>query len=252
MPSSPLRHFTFAHPLFRREKSKTGKAQENSVYYFWWEFLRRHQGYKETCENGGKGKYEKLYADFGNVHGVMFRQWWNEGDRGARLFSEPPLPSSIMVMTPKDIVVLPKDWDLKSLLVVAIPLMLRKRYIQQRLTKLLSQYSKRKRGQRTFKDSRALYPIAAQFKIGSLKQMLEVYDLHYSQPNLKLWEIGQNLALTTTLTQTEVTAKRGRGDPTAVNKKNVLAVAASKKLALAKKIIEGVGRGVFPAFSEGK
>ena len=38
----------------------------------------------------------------------------------------------------------------------------------------------------------------------------------------------------------------------AVEKKNVLAVAASKKLKAAKSIIEGVGRGVFPAFSKNK
>jgi hypothetical protein len=83
-------------------------------------------------------------------------------------------------------------------------------------------YHKRKRGQRTFKESRALYPIAAQFKIGSLKSILDVYDLRREQPDLTLWEIGQKLSLTTTLTQAELSAGRGRADATAVEKKNVL------------------------------
>ena len=39
-----------------------------SVYYFWWEYLRRNIGYKRCCEQGGKGKYALLYSDFGNVH----------------------------------------------------------------------------------------------------------------------------------------------------------------------------------------
>jgi hypothetical protein len=78
---------------------------------------------------------------------------------------------------------------------------------------------------------------------------LAVLDLQESQPDLTLWEIGQKLSLTTKLTQAELSAGRGREDGAAVNKKNVLAVAASKKLASARKLIEGVVRGVFPAFS---
>ena len=62
MPSTFRRHFAFKHPLFRQEQSTSGVQWDNSVYYLWWEFLRRHDGYKETCENGGKGKYAKLYA----------------------------------------------------------------------------------------------------------------------------------------------------------------------------------------------
>jgi hypothetical protein len=248
MTSTFRRHFAFKHPVFRRSKSLAGDWWEDSVYYFWWEFLKRHEGYKKTCESGGKEQYARLYADFGNVHNVSFAEWWNEGNRGARLFSEPALPNSVMPLTAKDIDALPENWDSQSLLIVAIPLSLRKRYILQRLTKIVSQYNKRKRGQRIFKESLALYRIAAQFKISSLKQMLDAYDLHKSQPSLTLWEIGQKLSLTTKLTQAEISAGRGRADPAAVEKKSVLAVAASKKLKLAKQLIDGVGRGVFPAF----
>jgi hypothetical protein len=250
MTSTFPRHFAFKHPVFRRSKSSAGDWWEDSVYYFWWEFLRRHEGYKRTCKSGGKGKYAKLYADFGNVHGVTFQQWWSEGDRGARLFAEPPLPTKIMALTSADIRALPENWDPQSLLIVAIPLSLPKRFVEQRFAKILSQHNKRKRGQRTFKESRALYPIAAQFKTSSLKGMLEVYDLRQSQSDLTLWEIGQQLSLTTKLTSAELLAGRGRVDGAAVSKKSVLAVAASKKLKLAKRIVEGVGKGIFPAFAE--
>lgn len=156
MPQPFQRHFTFHHPLFKKTKTAKGNWWENSIYYLWWEFLRRHDGYKMTCESGGKGQHANLYADFGNVHDGTFKEWWSKDDRGARLFAEPSLPSSVVALTSEDIETLPKDWDPESLLIVAIPLSLRKQYIQQSLTKMLAKHHKRKQGQRTFKESRAL------------------------------------------------------------------------------------------------
>ena len=75
------------------------EAYQHSIYYFWWEFLRRHEGYKACCEKNGKGAYAKLYADFGNIHEHDdFWKWWSEKvddetyinlGRGERLFAEP-------------------------------------------------------------------------------------------------------------------------------------------------------------------
>ena len=250
MPSTFRRHFAFRHPLFRQEQSTSGVRWDDSVYYLWWEFLRRHDGYKRTCENGGKGEYEKLYADFGNVHSGVFRDWWTKDDRGARLFAEPPLPNNVVALTPKELDALPEDWDSGALLIVAIPLALRKRFIQQKLSKLLARHHKRKRGQRTFKESRALYPIVAQFNIHSLKRMLELYDRRQEQPKMPLWEIGQRFRLGKALTEDQLKGGCGRDNSVAVAKKNVLSVAASKRLKEAKSIIKGVGHGVFPAFSK--
>jgi hypothetical protein len=47
-----------------------------SVYYFWWEYLRRHTGYRTTCENGGNGNFANLYKDFGDIHSSDFPTWW--------------------------------------------------------------------------------------------------------------------------------------------------------------------------------
>jgi len=159
----------------------------------------------------------------------------------------PDYQGGVMKMTAEDIKTLPADWEQQSLLVVAIPLSLPKRHIQQRLNSILTQRHKGERGKTS--PSQAQYPIATKFKLNSLKGILEVYDLRKAQLNLTLWEIGQQLALTTKLKPEELLAARGRGSGTAVNKKNVLAVAASKKLKLAMRIIEGVGKGIFPANS---
>lgn len=247
MPSAFQRHFTFKHPLFKSRRSAAGEWWENSVYYLWWEFLCRHEGYKETCENNGKGKYAKLYADFGNVHGVSFKDWWSKGDHGARLFAEPPLPNSVVALSPDQVAEMSEAWRAGALLVVAIPLTLRKRFISQRFNKLLKTQHKRRRGERTFHESRALYPIAAQFNRYSLMKALHAHDLQRSKPELKLWQIAQELRLGDTLTKDELNAKVKTG--TIKDKKQVLSVAASKKLAMAEKIIDGVGHGVFPAIS---
>jgi hypothetical protein len=47
-----------------------------SVYYYWWEYLRRHAGYRDTCHNAGKGEYAELYKSFGDVHAGDFETWW--------------------------------------------------------------------------------------------------------------------------------------------------------------------------------
>ena len=78
---------------------RDAEAWQCSVYYFWWEFLRRHEGYQDCCIRGGKGQCKKLYADFGNIHEHDdFWKWWaqkvddefySDLSRGERLFSEP-------------------------------------------------------------------------------------------------------------------------------------------------------------------
>jgi hypothetical protein len=82
--------------------------------------------------------------------------------------------------------------------------------------------------------------------------MLELYDLRQANPKMPLWEIGQRFRLGKALTKDEIKGGRGRENYGAVLKKNVSAVAASKKLTAAKNIVQGVGRGVFPAFSRRK
>jgi hypothetical protein len=245
MPSLQ-RHFTFKHPLFKRGSSASGVWWENSVYYLWWEFLRRHDGYKRTCDNGGVGEYAKLYADFDDVHSVTFREWWMKDDRGARLFGEPVLPNSVTAISPSDVESLSEAWKSGALLVIAIPLLLRKRFISQKIAKLLKQHHHRRRGQRTFRQSRARYPINAQFNVHSLRKALKAYDLHIEKPDLTLWQIAQELRLGTVLTKEELASDVKR-DGSITRKKSILSVAASKKLKLARKIIDGVGHGVFPA-----
>jgi len=69
------------------------KSWQCSVYYFWWRFLREHQGYRDCCEKGGEGAYADLYRDFGDIRGNDFRSWWK--NIGRHLFSEQGISGSV-------------------------------------------------------------------------------------------------------------------------------------------------------------
>ena len=94
-PLSP-KSKTWVEGNTRYQKNKTAKGGKTSVkgvpttdsiYYLWFEYLKRSEKYKTACANNGKGM-TKLYKDFGNIfeyEGVEgFWSWWNE--RGQYLF----------------------------------------------------------------------------------------------------------------------------------------------------------------------
>jgi hypothetical protein len=240
------RHFVFKHPLFRKAKTSSGIEWQKSVYYLWWEFLRRHDGYRKTCDNRGKGRYAKLYEDFGDVHAVKFKEWWTK-DRGARVFGEPAIPQSVVRLTKDDLTALGHQWNGEDMLIIAAPLFLPKRFIQSRIAQLLKKHHPRKRGKRTIKESQALYPISSQFSMRSLKIALDVYDLRRTNPKLKLWEIAQQLRFTSSLKDNEL-GQRGQMASEAIGKKNTMSVAVRRKLDIAESVIDGVGKGVFPKY----
>jgi len=98
-----LRHFPYQHPTFGTAKNpKTSSHWKVSVYYWWYEYLKRNDDYRKTCAGNGKGKCAKVFEHFGDVTKQEFKEWWSDGDRGARLFAEPPTPT-IRVVSPEDV-----------------------------------------------------------------------------------------------------------------------------------------------------
>ena len=46
------------------------KPWRRNIYYFWWEFLKRHEGYRKCCERGGTGNtanFTRTGATFTNI-----------------------------------------------------------------------------------------------------------------------------------------------------------------------------------------
>lgn len=186
------RFFVYAPPLkgVRSSKRKPpnppykgAPSWKCSVYYYWWEYLRRHEGYRQCCLNGGKGECAKLYDDFGDIHAHDdFWQWWSK-EAHNELFCEP---------TARQIRVLDANSRFEptlsnDTLTLELPLEVRTAYLIAGIRTVLKQHAAKAKAAKRI--SRARYPVATKPVLISLHQHLVVYDAHRANPNLKLHEI---------------------------------------------------------------
>jgi len=254
MKQSWARHFSLPHPLFRKEKTPTGIWWEKSVYHYWWLFLREHEGYRSACAKSDKGKYAKLFDDFGDVHITDFKSWFTKDGRGVRLFAEPAVPIKIVPLSPEDLKELPENFN-EHLVLLAIDKSLALRVIMKRVRSAMKMAGAiRKRGQKTQYQSRARYPIATKVPNSALKKIYEIHKYYEQNPKMKLWEIGNRYGLSgPSMKPDELDAARSRkwseNKRELTEKKNRLTVAARRYLKNAESIIEWVGKGKFPVFT---
>ena len=230
-------------PVFSNRKRLKGVPWDQSAYYFWWEFLRLHQGYAETCKKGGGGKYKALYQDFGDIHATEFQQWGQLRNvdgitRGAVLFAEPHAPAKVEALSKEQVLELLDKGIENEVLLISIPLAYSRREISKRLGKVIREHHGRKPGQKRLSESKARYKLLSIPDTDSIEKTLKVYKLLRDNPKEPLWKIAQ-LALigdrsAYALAENDADAKAS------------LTAAASRKLRHAEMIIDGVGRGVFP------
>ena len=192
--------FIYAPPTAGRRSKKTGELLSKrtarivppyfdaptwkcSVFYFWWEFLKRHEGYLNCCERNGAGRYKRLYADWGNIHAYKtddFWKWWSEkldnGERrGEYLFAEP------QARRIEEVSLLNRQTD--DELVVRIPLEVRTAHLVRNFRKFLKDNEAKVAEAR--RKSRALYPVSTSVRLASLYQTLCVYDAYAEHKHTK-------------------------------------------------------------------
>jgi hypothetical protein len=229
--------FAYKHPTFGRSKvEKTQERYKNSVYYLWWEFLRRSTAYKKCCASGGKGKLKNIYQDFDDVFTTDFKTWWQTNERGAYLFAE-QLPPKMIVLDE-----MPDASISGQVLVLQVPLKLPKRLLMAEFQKLLNVHHSGKRGRRNNVSSSARYPVTGHIDTDALQKCLRVYDMKVANPKMRLWQV----------TQASKAIKRDAfivdGDTQGIitNKKLILANTASRLVKKAETIIKNVESGRFP------
>jgi hypothetical protein len=189
--------FVYAPPLFSRQKSKrplpnkpfkTAERWQTSIYYWWFEYLRRSKAYEATCAKGGRGKLAKLYADFGDVFEKKgtdkdtFQSWWRTH---AHLFWEAEARRVAEVQDVNDM----EDTDL----VVRLALEVRNAHMVKQLRLLLRENAERVKQAR--EKSRAKYPVRSKVKLTSLHKHLVVYDTYVANPKMKWHEIADTAGL---------------------------------------------------------
>lgn len=183
------RFFVYAPPLLGARKSRRKPPQPAdpkserwkwSVFYYWWEYLRRHDGYRETCEAGGVGKFAKLYADFGDVHAGDFWSWWKTH---SHLFAEPEAreaevfePFSMQDQATDDFIYIriPRENSLK-LTLKQISRIVRPKLVKQARKKVVTQ---------------ARYKVATKPLLASLDMHLKVWDARRDNPNATLEQLA--------------------------------------------------------------
>lgn len=240
-------HFLAPHPLFGRSRTpRPLRDQQHSPYYWWWATLRRSEAYLKCCQQGGKGKLAKLYADFGDVREDNFKKWWTTGDRGGKLFGEQRQEVKFGPMT--DPSEWHPDWTPDVALVVAIPLNMNKRSIKSGIAALLDQRIKSRRGRKALKDAEcsARYPLARNYTTRNLGKALEVYDLWIRgkinpDAKLKQWEIGVQVGLSSPKKATQSDKYEQKLIRDSLN------AAVNRYLKEARKNIASVEKGIFPA-----
>jgi hypothetical protein len=236
-------HFaTRTYPTFGTAKRpKPESAWKGSVYYWWWEYLRRNAPYQRCCEQGGSGRLAALYADFGDVHVTDFKTWWNEGNRGGALFAEPAADVVVAELTYEQTKQL-AEWNTEAVMVVRVPLTQSMRHLKKRFNALLKARHSGKRGKNLLSHSAARYPLAAPFKIDSLKASLLAYDIRLAEPKRPLWQIAIDAGLASTVLR-ELKGQKTLPD---ADQRNSLNVAASRAIKRAKAMIENTAKGIFP------
>jgi len=230
------RKFAYQHPLFGRGKEqKSFELYKNSVYFYWYEFLKRSVEYQKCCNSGGKGKLSNIYKDFGDVFTNDFKTWWQTQERGAYLFAEGIDYTFKEIINEEELVL-----D-KNVINIQIPIS----YSKRTITKLFNAFLKKRhpgsRGKRNNLISTALYPVIGKVDKYSLEKALIVYDLH-KNTNLKLWEIG----LTKGIAPREYQFKKEEWKGKRTAEKAVLSSTVNRLIRRAEKLIKNAENGKFP------
>lgn len=228
--SAEVVYFTYAPPMFQTKARELtswpnpafpdAETWQNSVFYYWWLFLQENEDYRTTCQNGGRGRKEELYQDFGDVHSDSFRDWWIS--RGRELFREPPAEGVKLSRFTEDLtnrvsISVPMTGDLERTL-AEIRAILQPTFQTFRL----------KVG-----PSQAKYPVATKPVLSSLHKLYRIHRARIEHPELKLWEISEFLDISI--------ANQARETKSST---------ISRSLKLVEFLIEQVGNGLFPVMTE--
>ena len=163
--------FPHKHPLFKKKETNKGVYFENSIYFFWFEFLKRNKKFIEICKSKGKIS-KKIYEDFGDIRNKNFKEWWNEkyGNtiRGIYLFAYQNPFSDVEEIDYFNKI---NALNLRDYTLLAIPKNIEKNYALKRVRALINKENKRF-------ANKARYEFKSKtFKTKSLKNYLNFLKL---------------------------------------------------------------------------
>jgi len=215
----------------------TAPIWKHSIYYYWWAYLRCNEQYAEACRLEGtvRGPMSKLYRDFGDVHGLKFKEWWQQ--RGHYLFAEPPSEIPVQIVHGSSVYQLPKT------VLVRIPLQQPFQLTIRQLRELIGTRIIEEKGKgraRRAAPSRALYPVTRKFTLRSLENYLAAWTAVRRNPKATLSQLADALEV------------KGPASfpPSSSQYKIAQTNEMSRRVRLADNLIFHVGRGEFPRIDD--
>lgn len=232
------RHFPFAHPTFGTLKTpKSSSHWKKSVYYWWFEYLRRNEQYKLTCKNNGTGECSELFKLFGDVTSLNFKSWWTLDDRGATLFAEPFKKSITLINLGSNLSEILTTGSINLNVPLNIPI----NQLVKDFRKIVSKHHTNKKGIRNSNNSIAMFTPSIKVDVKFLEIALMVWDEKHNYPNKPFWQIGNDMKL-------NIKNIIRTNDPPAIvtDKKNILAATTSRYHKKATEMINLTASGCFP------
>ena len=164
--------FPHRHPLFKKKETKRGVYFENSIYYFWFEFLKLNEKYVVACKNKGRGM-KKIFKDFGDIRSKTFKQCWNEKykgtTRGIYLFaSTNPFNQLIKINSQNQY----NQINQSDYTVIAVPKLIDKKYAVEQVRKL-TQNNKKFNYEARYKFKSKTFKIET-FKLNPINILLQI------------------------------------------------------------------------------
>jgi len=210
---------------------------EDSVYYLWFEYLRRNERYKTYCETkkGTKG-IKKLYEDFGDIHSTDFKQWWRK--TGSVLFCEQVDLERVEEITNTNDY---QRYQANEVLMVAIPTHKELGWLKQQVDDKIRKHRTRTGTSKQQVGSTAIYPLHTTPDPQALKMALRVWD-EYTAGNKERVAQGQRKRSQMEIANLLYKRKRHEAGDWEESAKQMV----FRYNKTATHIIENVGKGIFP------
>jgi hypothetical protein len=254
-PLSPNRSYVdedgVLYRVYKDRKTKLkGVRYYDSIYYWWYQYLRCSERYDSACQRNGKGM-QRIYDDFGDIFAYEdtsrgFWQWWNEdviGEdcvRGEYLFGIRSTSQAEMqaFVGTDDLAELEHDVANGTVKLIAVPTHLSKQVITRRFHKLVADLKVTPK-----KAEEAKYhPKQSKVDAVSLDKALAVWKMKFQQ-GMKHAEIAYELEKNPRFAIRETKHARDAAEGYLYDPRNTVIVRLWKK---AQKNIEAVERGEFP------
>ena len=189
-----MHSYKFAPPIFNIGKNGAAtdeKVWANSVYYWWWRYLRANPIYAKICagEDVEFPQVRKAYEIFGNVQSGTFRQWWFQNNRGPNLFSEQDAQTNLTVLdNGKHEFIINRN---NPCIYVRVPKYEHTRkQLKKAFEEILHLHHKTTHEAKRTKHSNAKFVVLGKPKIDGLRKALQVWEYYLTHPELTHWELA--------------------------------------------------------------